>query len=102
MHGSADIFSKYIDIVPLVLQAAEVCEHAAVDRIVSHWRSTLSLHTDQGTAFESRLFKVMWVILQIKKSRNSTRNPKGNGQVERANRTIITMIKAHLSEEQND
>ena len=97
------VFSKYIEMIPVSSQTAAECAQALVDRIVSHWGTPLMIHTDQGTAFESRrLFKSLSAILQVKKSRTSARNPKGNIQVERVNRTIIKMIKAYLNDQQDN
>jgi len=35
-------------------------------------------------------------MLDIRKSRTSPKNPRGNGLAERLNRTVIRMIKAYL------
>ncbi len=40
-------------------------------------------------------------MLEIRKTRTSPRNPRGNGQTERFNRTLIRMIKAYLCDEQD-
>ena len=41
-------------------------------------------------------------MLEVRKTRTSVRNPKGNGQCERFNRTLIKMIKAYLYGEQRN
>lgn len=41
-------------------------------------------------------------MLEVRKTRTSVRNPRGNGQVERFNRTLLRMIKAYLCGEQRD
>jgi hypothetical protein len=41
-------------------------------------------------------------MLEIKKTRTSARNPRGNGQVERFNRSLLKMVRAYLSDEQAD
>ena len=41
-------------------------------------------------------------MLEIRKTRTSVRNPRGNGQAERFNRTLVRMIKANLCGEQQD
>ena len=41
-------------------------------------------------------------MLEVRKTRTSVRNPKGNGQSERFNRTLIRMIKAYLCGEQKN
>ena len=41
-------------------------------------------------------------MLEVRKSRTSVRNPRGNGQAERFNRTLLRMIRAYLAGEQRD
>ena len=41
-------------------------------------------------------------MLDIRKTRTSPRNPRGNGQSERFNRTLLRMIKAYLCKEQGN
>ena len=51
---------------------------------------------------ESNVFKEMCRMLEVRKTYTSVRNPKGNGQSERFNRTLIRMIKAYLCGEQKN
>jgi transposase InsO family protein len=69
---------------------------------IAHWGCPLSIHTDQGSAFESKLFKDLCQMLDIRKTRTSSRNPRRNGQVERFNRTLLKMVRAYLAGEQED
>ncbi|CAC5378799.1 unnamed protein product [Mytilus coruscus] len=41
-------------------------------------------------------------MLEVKKTRTSARNPKGNGQCERVHRTILQMLRAYLKGNQTD
>lgn len=41
-------------------------------------------------------------MLQVRKTRTSARNPKGNGQCERVHRTILQMLRAYLKGDQSD
>ena len=41
-------------------------------------------------------------MLENRKTRNSVRNPRENGQVQRFNRTLLRMVKAYLCGEQRD
>ena len=40
--------------------------------------------------------------MEVRKTCTSVRNPKGNGQAEKFNRTLVHMIKAYLKGEQED
>ena len=48
--------------------------------------------SDQGHNFESKLFKELCILAQIKKMRTTPYRPEGNGLCERFNRTLISML----------
>ena len=97
-----DHFTKYVEIMAVPDMTAEVCAARILNEYVSRWGCPLSIHSDQGRTYESKIFKEMCRMLETRKSRTSTRNPKGNGQSERFNRTLIRMIKAYLCGEQRN
>lgn len=97
-----DHFSKYVEVIAMPNQHAEECALTIVNEFVARWGSPLTIHTDQGMTFESKVFKKMCEILGVRKTRSSPRNPKGNGQTERFNRTLVQMIRAFLTGEQED
>jgi transposase InsO family protein len=67
-------------------QTAETCAFRILYDFIAHWGCPLSMHIDQGSAFESKLFKDLCQMLNIRETRTSFRIPRGNGQVERFNR----------------
>ena len=91
----SDYFTKYVEVIPVADQPAETCANAVIEHFIARWGSPLQIHSDQGAAFESNLFNELCSILQVTKSRTSARNPRGNGQVERFNRTLIKMVKSY-------
>jgi len=97
-----DVFSKYVEIIPVPNQTAEVCASMVLNDVIARWGTPLAIHSDQGAAFESRVFKELCKLLEVKKSRTSARHPAGNGQVERFNRTMLSMVRAYLVGEQED
>ena len=48
--------------------------------------------TDQAQDFEGKVFKKLCDQALIKKLRTSPYHPQGNGQPERFNRTLLTML----------
>lgn len=62
----------------------------------------MSIHNDQKGTFESKVFKQMFHILEVKKTHRSPKRPTVYGQSERFNRTLIKMIKAYLTNEQDE
>ena len=97
-----DHFSKYAEAIPVPDQTAEECATRLLNDVIAHWGTPLSVHTDQGGAFESKLFKELCSLMQIRKTRTSARNPRANGQAERFNRTLLQMVRAYLSGEQDE
>ena len=97
-----DHFTKYVEIIPVPDMTAEVCASKILNEVISRWGCPLTIHSDQGRTYESQVFSELCRMLEVKKSRTSPRNPKGNGQSERFNRTLLRMIKAYLRGEQKD
>lgn len=97
-----DHFSKYVEIIPVPDMTAEVCTSRILNEYIARWGCPLSIHSDQGRTYESRIFKELCRMLEIRKTRTSVRNPKGNGQSERFNRTLLRMIRAYLCDEQDE
>lgn len=62
----------------------------------------LSIHSDQGSNFESDVFREFCKLLGITKTRTTPLRPQSDGMVERANRTIENMLAAFVSVNQND
>lgn len=97
-----DHFTKYVEVLAVPNQYAEDCAARVVNEVIARWGTPLRIHSDQGPTFESRIFREMCELLQVRKSRTSVRNPQGNGQTERFNRTLLKMIRAYLTGEQED
>jgi len=97
-----DHFTKWTEVYPVPDQTAETCAHKILDEFVSRFGCPASIHSDQGTSFESAIFRELCQILEIRKTRTSARNPKGNGQCERIHRTVLQMIRAYLKNEQSE
>lgn len=94
---ATDGFSKYVRMwavkstkVKAVLNAMRefVNEYGLPERVV----------TDRGSCFTSKEFEEYCDHNGIKHTLNSTRHPRANGQVERANRTVLPVIRATVAE----
>lgn len=60
------------------------------------------IHTDQGSQFESRLFREMRKVLQINKTLTTAYHPQSDGMVERFNRTIKDTLSKYLTVHHTD
>ena len=98
----SDQFSKWAEFLPIPDQTARVCAKSIFDEVICKWGCPLSIHSDQGGAYESDLFKELCQLLEVRKTRSSVRCPQGNVQVERLNRSLLVMIRAYLCGEQTD
>ena len=97
-----DHFTKWVEIVAIPDQSAETTARTILNEVIARFGSPISIHSDLGSNYESRIFRELCDLLEIKKSRTSVRNPKGNGQTERFNKTLVQMIRAYLTREQNE
>lgn len=87
---------------PIPGQTAETCAAKILDEYIGRFGCPLSLHSDQGSNFESDIFRQLCQLMGIRKTRTSVRNQKGNGCIERSHRTLLQMIRAYLKGEQSD
>ena len=97
-----DHFSKWVEIFPVPDQTAETTARVILNEIISRFGTPLSIHSDQGRNYESCIFQELCHLLEVKKTRTSSRNPKCNGQAERFNKTLVRMIKAYLKGQETD
>ena len=89
-------FTKWVECYPLPDQGARSVARAFVDNFISRFGSPCIIHSDQGRQFESDLFTALCTLLEVTKTRTTGYHPSGNGQVERYNRTLMSLIRAHL------
>ena len=97
-----DAFSKWPEAWPLRNQKASTCARVLVSEYVARFGVPENIHSDQGTNFESNLFKEMCQILGIHKSRTTAYHPQGNGQVENFNKSLKAMLTATVEAEGRD
>ncbi|KII62695.1 Retrovirus-related Pol polyprotein [Thelohanellus kitauei] len=91
-----DYFTKWMEAFPTQNIEAKTIAKVIVDEIVCRYGTPESLHSDQGTNFESNLVKEICQLLRITKTRTTPYRPQSDGMVERFNRTFIDMLSKTL------
>ena len=97
-----DHFTKWVEIFAVPDQSATITANVILNEVIARYGSPLSIHSDLGTNYESHIFQELCKLMEVRKTRTSVRNPKGNGQVENFNKTLMRMIKAYLKGEQEN
>ena len=94
-----DHFTKYSLAVPCRSTKAKPTAKVLFDTFINHYGFPSRLHSDQGRQFESQVIKELCRLAGIRKSRTTSYHAMGNGQTEKYNRTLISMLGT-LGEEQ--
>ena len=95
-------FSKWVEAFSIPNQEAETVARVLVRELFCRYGCPRVIHSDQGRNFESRLFKEVCRHMDIDKTRTTGYHPSGNGQVERFNKTLCSMMASFVSENQRD
>ena len=82
-------------------QDAETIARMILNEVIGRFGCPLRIHSDQGGNYESRLFSELCELMEIRKTRTSTRNPKCNGKTERFNKTLVPMIRSYLKDQED-
>ena len=91
-----DVFSKYIEVIPLNDQTAQT----VVDAFLKHWLyihgTPFFLLTDQGSSVDGHIMRDICNMIGIEKRRSSAYHSSGNGFAERNIRSIKDILRAVL------
>jgi transposase InsO family protein len=73
-----------------------------IENFITIFGVPMQIHTDQGTNFESILFKALCKYLDIEKTRTTVMRQQSDGMAERYMRTIEDMLSSFLGTRQKD
>ena len=96
-----DYFTKWVESYPIPNQVAATVARVFVEEFVSRYGIPKEVHSDQGRNFESNLMAEVCKLLGIKKTRTCPLHPRGDGFVERFNRTLLSMMITLLDPDRN-
>ena len=89
-----DHYTKFVVAVPVKDLTARTTADAFWKHFLLPYGCPERILTDQGSAFESQLFKELCTLHNCQKIRTTAYHPQGNGLCEKMNQTLIEMLRA--------
>lgn len=83
-----DRFTRWPEAIPLKTITAEIVATALFDHWVARFGTPHTITTDQGSQFESALFKSLSRFIGAHQNRTTPYHPASNGMIERFHRTL--------------
>uniref|UniRef100_A0A3Q3MR96 Integrase catalytic domain-containing protein n=1 Tax=Labrus bergylta TaxID=56723 RepID=A0A3Q3MR96_9LABR len=83
-----DHFTKYVNAFPMSDQKATTVGKLLCERYIPEHGVPEELFSDQGRQYESEIVQTICQRLNIKKKRTTPYHPRGNGMVEKFNKTL--------------
>lgn len=96
-----DVFTKWAVTIATKDQTALTVVRCLIDNWIVNFGAMLQLHSDRGRSFEAEVVALLCSHYGIKKSRTTSYHPQGNGQCERFNKSLISLLKALPREEKH-
>uniref|UniRef100_A0A5S6Q9K0 RNA-directed DNA polymerase n=1 Tax=Trichuris muris TaxID=70415 RepID=A0A5S6Q9K0_TRIMR len=97
-----DSFTKWTEAFPVKDMEAKTTATVLVSECFCRYGLPEEILTDQGRNFVSALMESVYTLLDIRKLRTSAYHAQSNGQVERFNRTLLTMLSITAEERPYD
>ena len=91
-----DYFSKWVEAVAIPNQTAHIVADVLTREVICRFGVPLQIHSDRGSNFESPVFK------EVSRPVQPQLRPNSDGQVERFNRTLESMLACFTGEHQKD
>jgi hypothetical protein len=97
-----DYCSKWCEVLAIKDFTALTTVKFLIDNWICRFGVPEKILTDQGTNFEANLFQQLCQALKIEKLRSNAYHPECNGEVERQNRTLKSMLACYVNNNHND
>ena len=97
-----DQYSKFIIAWPTKSITAKAIALKFHEKIICVFGAPRRLVSDRGSGFKAQLFEALCKRYKIKQSLSSAYHPQTQGQVERAQQTLITSLRGYINEKHTD
>jgi hypothetical protein len=97
-----DYFTKWGEAYALPDMTATRTADCLVENFFSKFGIPATLHSDQGTNFQSKLFQEVMELLGIQKTRTTYYRPQSDGLVENLNQTLKGIIQRMIIDQPKD
>jgi transposase InsO family protein len=98
----ADYFTRWTEAYAIPNIESTTVAEKLVTEIICRFGVSRICHSDQGTRYQSELFKETCKLLGIHQTRTTPLHPQSDGLVERFNSTLLNMLSTVVSENQTD
>ena len=95
-------FTKWVECLPAPNDTAQTTACLLMNHIFSRFGLPLRVNSDRGTHFTAEIMQEVWKLLGIQAKLHISHHPIASGQVERSNRTVVSMLKKYVSANQKD
>ena len=98
----SDYFTKWVEAFAMPNMEAITVAEILAKEVIARYGVPSTIHSDQGKQFEGKVFSEMCSVLNIDKTRTTPYHPQSDGMVERFNKTLLTMLRTLVDENQSN
>uniref|UniRef100_A0A8C6LKG8 Gypsy retrotransposon integrase-like protein 1 n=1 Tax=Nothobranchius furzeri TaxID=105023 RepID=A0A8C6LKG8_NOTFU len=95
-------FTKWVECLPAPDDTAKTTAILLLNHVFARFGLPTRVDSDRGTHFTSDVMKHLWELLGVKAKFHISHRPQSSGQVERVNRTVISMLKKYVKANHRD
>ena len=95
-------FTKWVEGLPAPNDTAQTTAALLMNHVFSRFGLPSQVDSDRGTHFTAEVMGALWRDLGVKARFHVSHHPQSSGQVERANRTMLEILRKYVGANQRD